>query len=642
MSLPAGFLDELRTRVSLSVVAGRKVAWDSRKSNPGKGDFWAPCPFHQEKTASFHVDDRKGFYYCFGCHAKGDGLAFIRETENVGFMEAVEIMAREAGMPMPVADPRERQRSDHLSELARIMEMAVGFFRLQLKTSRAQAARAYLETRRLKQATQDGFEIGFAPDDWSALLGHLRGKSVPDALIVECGMALFPEDGNQPYDRFRDRIMFPIRDARGRCIAFGGRAMKADAGAKYINSPETPLFDKGRSLYNLAPAREASGKTGKLIVAEGYMDVIALAQAGFLHAVAPLGTAITEPQLQMIWRLCPEPTIALDGDKPGLKAALRLLDLALPLLEAGKGLRFCLLPEGQDPDDLIRAHGARAMQELLDAAGPMVDLLWQRETADQNFDSPERRAALDRSLKASIAKIKDPGIRVHYEAAIRAKRLELFRPARRVVASQPGRRPRQGVPQPATQGTRASLLRAKDGHARIRESVILVACVNHPDLALKHEAALERLTFRCGDLDEIRQAILTILRDTPHGLTAARLDAVAGGAVMAKLTSLGHVRANRHIQSDADQNLAEIALLEEIHKQSAVTGMQSELLDAAEELSGVADEGVTWRLGQASAARDKAMRAEPEGQKPEDNPDLARSRHLQDMIDRQIWIKRKK
>ncbi len=638
MAFPTGFLEDLRTRVSLSTIAGRKVTWDSRKSVAGKGDYWAPCPFHQEKTPSFHVNDREGYYYCFGCHAKGDAVSFIRETESVGFMEAVEILAREAGVPMPASDPREREKTDQLSELARVMEMAVGFFRLQLKTGKALTARAYLESRRLKEATQDQFEIGYALDEWSGLLTHLRGKSISDKLIVESGLATPPEGGKQSYDRFRDRIMFPIRDARGRCIAFGGRAMKADDGAKYLNSPETPLFDKSRTLYNIQSAREATGKTGKLVVAEGYMDVIALVQAGFKAAVAPLGTAITEHQLQMIWRLCPEPTIALDGDKAGVKAAIRLMDLALPLLEAGKGLRFCMLPEGLDPDDLIRTQGAGEMQQLLDGAGPMVDLLWQRETADQNFDSPERRAALDRSLKANIAKIKDPGIRVHYEAAIRAKRLELFRPATRNLSIQKGQKPRKGIPEPATQGTRASLLRAKDGDARIRESVILAACLNHPELALKHENGLERLTFVCHDLEDIRQTLLTQMHQTPH----AGPDPETRNSILVKLMSLGHVRANKHIQATAAPELAETALLEEMYKISAVRGIQSEERDAAEELSGIADEGVTWRLGQASEARNKAMRAEPEGEKPEDNPDLARSRHLQDMIDGQIWVKKRK
>ena len=291
MSLPPGFLDELRTRTSLSQVVGRKVMWDPRKSNQGKGDMWAPCPFHQEKTASFHVDDRKGFYYCFGCHAKGDAISFVRETENVDFMEAIRILAAEAGMTMPERDPQAQAKADRRTQLADAMDVAVQYFRLQLKTAAGSAARDYLDRRGLKEVTQDRFEIGFAPDSWQGLWDHLKSKNVEDDLILGCGLAKPSTKGGKPYDTFRGRIMFPIRDARGRCIAFGGRAMDPNDNAKYLNSPETELFDKSRTLYNFGPAREAAGKGQPLLVAEGYMDVIALVEGGFGAAVAPLGTA---------------------------------------------------------------------------------------------------------------------------------------------------------------------------------------------------------------------------------------------------------------------------------------------------------------------------------------------------------------
>ena len=362
MSLPPGFLEELRNRASLSQVVGRKVTWEQKKTNVSKGDYWAPCPFHSEKTASFHVDDRKGFYYCFGCHEKGDAISFVRGTENVGFMEAVEILAREAGMTMPARDPQAQKKMDRNKELADVMEQAVRFYRMQYNSANAQAARDYIENRGLSADTQNTFEIGFAPNDRGALSQHLRGKGVDEAKIVDAGLAIKPDDGGAAFDRFRGRTMFPIRNAQGRPIAFGGRAMDPNARAKYLNSNETALFDKGRSLYNHGPAREAAGKADSLIVAEGYMDVIALAQYGFKHAVAPLGTAITEGQLALMWRMHPEPIIALDGDTAGLRAAMRLIDLALPLLEAGKSLRFCIMPEGKDPDDVLKSKGAPAMQ----------------------------------------------------------------------------------------------------------------------------------------------------------------------------------------------------------------------------------------------------------------------------------------
>ena len=270
MSLPPGFLDELRNRVTISSVVGRKVVWDMRKSNQAKGDYWAPCPFHQEKTASFHVDDRKGFYYCFGCHAKGNAFTFLQETENMSFMEAVETLAREAGLPMPERDPRAAEKADRLSELAKVTEAAVRFFRMQLNTGAAAGAREYLRGRGLAQSALDRFEIGYAPDARQALWDALTGAGIAGDLIIEAGLCAKPDDGGAPYDRMRGRIIFPIRDGRGRCIGFGGRALSANARAKYLNSPETPLFDKGRALYNLGPARSACGKGQPLIVAEGY------------------------------------------------------------------------------------------------------------------------------------------------------------------------------------------------------------------------------------------------------------------------------------------------------------------------------------------------------------------------------------
>ncbi|HVG81782.1 MAG TPA: DNA primase, partial [Methylomirabilota bacterium] len=421
MALPPGFLDELRARVSIAAVVGRRVTWDSRKSNAARGDLWAPCPFHQEKTASFHVEEAKGRYHCFGCHAGGDAVSFLRETEGLGFMEAVERLAAEAGMEMPARDPAAAARTAANQGLVEAMEAAVRFYRGQLNGGRAGEARGYLERRGLTAATLERFEIGYAPDARTDLLAHLTAKGFARETLKEAGLVGLPADGGA-YDRFRNRIMFPIRDGRGRAIAFGARAVAAGQEPKYLNSPETPLFDKGRTLYNLGPARAAAGRAGTVVVAEGYMDVIALSGAGIEHAVAPLGTAVTEDQLAALWKLAPEPVVALDGDAAGLAAAQRLIDLALPLLSAGRSLRFALLPPGQDPDDVVRSGGAAAMRALLDASQPIVALLWERETAGQVLDSPERRAALDARLRAHLARIADAGLRGHWEAEIRSRR----------------------------------------------------------------------------------------------------------------------------------------------------------------------------------------------------------------------------
>ncbi|MFK7755006.1 MAG: DNA primase [Sedimentitalea sp.] len=605
MSLPPGFLDELRTRASLSQVVGRKVTWDPRKSNQGKGDMWAPCPFHHEKTASFHVDDRKGFYYCFGCHAKGDAISFVKDTENVSFMEAVEILAREAGMPMPAADPRAREKADRRTILADVMEQASQFLRLQLNTGAAGPARDYLTRRGLDGAALERWEIGFAPDAWQAMWDHLRSKSIEEELILAAGLAKPSSKGGKPYDTFRNRIMFPIRDARGRCVGFGGRAMDPNDNAKYLNSPETELFDKGRSLYNHAPARTAAGKGQPLVVAEGYMDVIALASGGFEAAVAPLGTAVTENQLQLLWRIAPEPIIALDGDTAGLRAAMRLIDLALPLLEAGQSLRFALMPEGKDPDDLIRSEGAGAVQALLDGAMPMVQLLWQRETEGRVFDSPERKAALDKTLREKLMLIKDPSIRSHYGQEIKNLRWQLFNPRR--APRTPWNNPK--APLPATAGTKSSLLAGAGDTDHLREAVILASCLATPAVIVEFESQLE--TMMCTDTahQRLRDALL---RHSDDPALKARIIDMIGVDALENLLRTRHVAISPCLRAPGDLDLARLTLVEEFAKLESRHGLSAEIAEAVEDISGSAGEAVTWRLSEAAQARNRAVRSEHE------------------------------
>ncbi len=617
MSLPPGFLDDLRTRTSLAQVAGRKVMWDTRKSNQGKGDLWAPCPFHQEKTASFHVDDRKGFYYCFGCHAKGDAISFVRETENVDFMEAVRILAQEVGMPMPERDPQAQQKADRRTQLSEVMEIAVGHFRLQLQTGAGASARDYLTGRGLDASACERFEIGFAPDAWQGLWDHLKAKGVEDDLILACGLAKPSQKGGRPYDTFRNRIMFPIRDPRGRCIAFGGRAMDPHDNAKYLNSPETELFDKSRTLYHHGPAREAAGKGQPLVVAEGYMDVIALALAGFGASVAPLGTAVTEHQLQMLWRIADEPIIALDGDTAGLRAAYRVIDIALPLLEAGKSLRFAIMPEGQDPDDLLRAKGASAVQALLDSALPMVQLLWQRETEGHVYDSPERKAALDKALREKIKLIRDPSIRSHYGQAIKEMRWQLFNPRRDLAKPRggtwnKGRGRWQPIPT-AMPSTKSSLLVAADEAAqiRLREAAILASLVCTPDVFEEFEAQIEMMTCTDPEHATLRDVIL---RHAPAGPETLRtqIEQMLGADALENLLRLPHVALAPPVRRPGDIEVARMTIAAELAKLSAERGWTAEVSEAAEDLAGWADEALTWRLGQAAEERQRALRNQTE------------------------------
>ena len=643
MSLPPGFLDELRSRVSIAQVVGRTVTWDLRKSNQGKGDFWAPCPFRHEKTASFHVDDRKGFYYCFGCQAKGDVLTYLRESQNMSFMDAVEALAREAGMAMPERTEGDRQRDERRTTLVEVMDKAVRFYRMQLMGGHAAEARAYLDRRGLSEAQRDHWEIGFAPDQRQALWTHLRQAGVESRLIVEAGLCAQPDDGGQPYDRFRGRILFPIRDARGRAIAFGGRSMDPNARAKYLNSPETPLFDKGRTLYNIGPARTASGKGQPLIVAEGYMDVIALVQSGFEGAVAPLGTAVTEDQLRLMWRMHPEPIIALDGDAAGLRAGLRVADLALPLITAGQGLRFALLPGGQDPDDLIKAQGAQAMRDVLERAVPMARLLWDRAIQGHVFDSPERRAALDQRLRALLERIQDPSLRQHYAEEFRQQRRALFSDGSAGPFRPGPYKFRKQAAQAPLPGTRGSLLAAgADGADEdLREALILAVLFTHPALLEEFDDRLMAMDPRREDHRLLQSVLLTAAQE--HPTPAADTLSERGGTEYQRLRALPHVAIAPTLRPQAETDYVRRCLTEDFEILLTRRALRRELAELTAELESLPGERLTYRLGETARAMDRAGK----GATRENTTDLGEDREslsnqLQTLIDSQVWVKKKR
>ncbi len=593
MALPPGFLDELRDRVSLSQIVGRKVTWDLRKSNQGKGDWWAPCPFHQEKTASFHVDERKGYYYCFGCHAKGDGISFLRELDGMSFMEAVEEIARLGGIEMPAPDPKAAAKAKTRAKLTDVMDHAVRHFRRHLASAAGAEARTYLQRRGLAPQTVDAFEIGFAPAGWEHLREALTSGGVEIEQALACGLVRPSDKGRAPYDTFRNRIMFPIRDARGRAIAFGGRAMDPQDNAKYLNSADTELFDKGRTLYNHGPARSACGKGAALIVAEGYMDVIALAQGGFPGAVAPLGTAVTEDQLQMLWKTHPEPIVALDGDTAGLRAGHRVMDLALPLIEAGQSLRFALLPAGKDPDDVLREAGPEALQALLDGAVPMVELMWRRATEGRVLDSPERRAAFEKDLRTTLARIKDPSIRSHYGHALREKRAALFGlnaqvppPARGGYRKARYIRPGSAaaaIPAPETRAAARAFVDTPTDH--LREAVILATLVAHPPLIEDYADLLEETVFSGPGHAEIAAALLICdVLATPEAVRTA-LDAELGPQALESLTAPRHVQLSPGLRRSGDTDAARACLAGEFAKLDAARGAAREIAEAIEDVT---------------------------------------------------------
>lgn len=525
------FLDEIRGRLSVSQVVARTVSLKK------KGREWVGLsPFKQEKTPSFYVNDQKGFYHCFASGEHGDIFTFLMKTEGLQFPEAVERLAQDAGVPMPKPDVREEAREDERQRHYRLLEAAAAYFEDSLAASSGTEGRRYLDKRGVRRETRTRFRLGYAPNSRSALKEHLAkaGFTLPEMILT--GMLIGGDDIPTPYDRFRDRVMFPITDIKGRIIAFGGRALDANAPAKYLNSPETPLFHKGHNLYNAFHARSAAHTKGRIIVVEGYMDVVALAEAGFNEAVAPLGTALTEAQVQLLWRMAAEPILCFDGDSAGRKAAHRAVDTALPLLKPGASLSFAFMPDGLDPDDLVRQQGPAAIEHVFAKAKPLVDVLFEREWASGDWSTPERRAHLEQQVRQLTNQITDQGVRGHYERDLRS-RLWAAWGARtgensRFNPDQRGRRPGQGASrwqpgqaanrgrnapgQPpqranATASLKNSRLVAGDGAAPpYREALLVRTLLNHPDLLEDHAEEVASLVFSSPALTKLRDALLSM------------------------------------------------------------------------------------------------------------------------------------
>ena len=495
MAFPPQFLDEIRTRVPLEGVIGKRV----RLARRGR-ELLGLCPFHQEKTPSFTVNEDKGFFHCFGCGAHGDVIGFVMRDEGLSFPEAVERLAGDAGLALPARDPRAEAREKQRLSLFEVVEAAATWFEAELAGSRGKAAREYLEGRGVDEATRATFRLGFAPDSRSALRTKLEKDGVTKAMLLEAGLVIAPDDGRPPYDRFRGRLIFPICDRRGRVVAFGGRAL-GDGQPKYLNSPETPLFAKGSLLYGQHLAAPAARKAGQVIAVEGYMDVIALHQAGISQAVAPLGTALTEQQLEGLWRLADDPVLCFDGDEAGKRAAGRAVERALPKLSAKRSLRFATLPAGEDPDTMVRDRGARAMAEIVDAAIPLSDQLWAMAVGGRALETPEARARINRQLQEQIERIPDQDLRYRY--------LEDFR--RRLRLPWQGRKqggpPPTFAPEPPVRRG-AALGPGPQGDPQPRERTLLQTLLDFPDLLIEQRETLAVLPLETQRFRTVKDAMV--------------------------------------------------------------------------------------------------------------------------------------
>jgi DNA primase len=511
MTLTPAFLDELRARTSLSALIGK-----STKLQKAGREYKGCCPFHQEKTASFYVNDDKGFYHCFGCSAHGDAIRWMTDQRGLPFMDAVKELAQAAGLDMPAMDRHAAAKAERAKGLHEAMADAATWFTEQLNGLDGTQARALLDRRGIRPETARTFGMGFAPDSRGRLKAALHDYG--DAMLIESGM-LISVEGKEPYDRFRGRLMIPIRDARGRTIAFGGRII-GEGEPKYLNSPDTPLFDKGRTLYNLDRAAPASRKANRVLVVEGYMDVIALAQAGIAEAVAPLGTALTEAQLERLWRMVDVPILCFDGDAAGQKAALRAAHRALPTLAPGRSLAFATLPAGQDPDDLVKAGGPMAMETLLKATEPLVDRLWASEFAAEPVSTPEQRAGLRQRLMELAGTIADSSVRTEYERDFRRRIDEQFAPQRRAfVQFQKRTGPWKPPHAPITADAKEFNATGID---RVLAKAVLAGLVRHPAEIARHMEVLGSMKLADSALGRLFEAVVDVALED-QAVDSARL-----------------------------------------------------------------------------------------------------------------------
>jgi len=619
MRFPPSVLDEIRARLPVSQVVARRVPL----KRAGR-EFKGLSPFKQEKTPSFTVNDHKGFYHCFASGEHGDIFTFVMKTEGLSFPEAVERLAQEAGVPIPQAGPRDKEAEDERARLYSLLAAATEFFVRQLGAPQGRDARTYLEKRGLGPEAIGRFGLGYAPDSRSALKEHLVGAGFTAAEMAASGMLVSGEEIPVPYDRFRHRIMFPIADLKGRTIAFGGRAMDPAAPAKYLNSPETPLFHKGANLYNAYRARGPAHDKGRLVVVEGYMDVIALSEAGFAESVAPLGTALTEAQIGLMWRMAAEPILCFDGDTAGRRAAFRVAETVLPLLKPGSSLQFAFLPDGLDPDDLVRQHGPESLQDVLaNRTRALIDVLIEREEQQgAPAVTPEQQAASAARLKASVARIVDREVRTHYEGELRQILYARKRRHEREVGRTGGRRSPQvaarrrdntqldwrvreraserarlgGAPRaapgpssgPLGQGASARSNELSEQPAAAlppREALLMAALLNHPWLLESCWEEIERLRLTSTALDRLRRALLDLaaegipldpMRVRSH-LSENRLD----GGVAALDRAVART-SDKFARREADAGEAEAGWRHALALHEAQVGLPHELQEAVE------------------------------------------------------------
>jgi DNA primase len=650
------FIEKLREKLSIVDIVGKKVNWDYKKSNVRSGTYWACCPFHNEKTASFKVDENKGLYYCFGCHEKGDTITFVMKNENLDFLKSIQKLANEVGLILPSTFGKGSQisRSKSYNSILDVNKLASLYFADCLKNSPSNSATLFLKNRISSSEISNIFNLGYAPNKNKGLLNFLIKKGYREDIIISSGLCS-KNDRGEIYDRFRDRIIFPIHNSTYEIVGFGGRALSASANAKYLNSPETEVFQKGKLLFNENNCKKnLNGKD--VIIVEGYMDVIALNKVGIKNCVAPLGTAVTLDQLQRIWRISKSPIFAFDGDISGLKALERLTYLVLPHISSEKTIKACILPQNQDPDDLISKFGKDSMNKLLQKPEPLLKILWDNVTRQADITTPENRVQLENKLNFIVNQINERSLRFHYSEALKKLKLELFSYNEKKNTKYPNKNEfklnykndpknfkHNSFP---SLNTRNSLIANANEpnlvESHLQETAIVLLLINHPNLLEKFITKLNEINFINEDIEIIFKNLVELISSNliSSDEIVEKLSNKLGKDIYNKLYSTGPLKIHPLLNKVISIEEAESGLNEILNKKIARQYIEQELIEAKETIHKNDDESFTWRISQANKFFNEAIRGK-NYKKNDDQSELVDDLEaINNLIKDRIWIKK--
>ena len=650
------FIDKLRERLSIVDIIGKKVNWDYKKTNVRSGTYWACCPFHNEKTASFKVDENKGLFYCFGCHEKGDTITFVMKNENLDFLKSIEKLAGEVGLILPSYFGKSSQikRSKSYNSILDVNEIASLYFADCLKNSPSNSANLFLKNRISSPEIINNFILGYAPNNTKGLFNFLIKKGYSEDLIIRSGLCNKNEKG-EIYDRFRDRIIFPIHNSTYEIVGFGGRALSASANAKYLNSPETEVFQKGKLLFNENNCKKnLNGKD--VIIVEGYMDVIALNKVGIKNCVAPLGTAVTLEQLNRIWRISKSPIFAFDGDISGLKALERLTYLVLPHISSEKTITACILPQNLDPDDLISKFGKDSIKKILQKPIPLLKILWDNVTREVDITTPEKRVQLENKLNFIVNQINERSLRFHYSEALKRLKLKLFHYNERKNIKYPNKNDfkfnnkivsksskENSFPSLNTRNSLiANAIEPNLVESHLQETAIVLLLINHPSLLDRFRTKLNEINFINEDIEIIFKNLVELLSSnlTKSDEMVEKLNKKLGKDIYNKLYSTGPIRIHPLLNKVISIEEAESGLNEILNKKIARQYIEQELIEAKENIHKNDDESFTWRISQANKFFNEAMSGKNYKVTDKQNELIDDLKAINDLIKNKIWIKK--